>query len=115
MPLGPRLYKIRTAKTFFSRLTGLMGRKTWPSGHQGIYFPRCRSVHTFFTFLEPDILFVDSDLKVLKIFVSAVPWRLFVGPRGSVHCLELPPGSTRSLELKVGDSIRHFCDVGEQS
>ncbi|HJT23410.1 MAG TPA: DUF192 domain-containing protein [bacterium] len=94
------------AEGFFIRFRGLMARGRWPSTWRGIYFPRCASVHTFFTFLKPDILFLDKNLKILKIFPSAAPWRIFLGPSGSRHCLEVPGGSARRLKLKNGVKIK---------
>jgi uncharacterized membrane protein (UPF0127 family) len=95
-----------TAKDFFDRLMGLMGRGRWPSGHRGIFFPHCRSIHTLFTFLKPDLVFIDSEYKILKIFPLAAPWLVFHGPKGSAHCLELPAGFIRSHRLKEGDTVR---------
>ncbi len=93
------------ADHFFSRLTGLMGRIGWPSAYMGIYFPNCVSVHTLFTTLKPDILFLDKKHKILKIFPSAEPWRLFLGPPGTRHCLELPGEDAGRFGLSIGDRI----------
>ncbi len=98
---------ILEARRFHERLLGLMGRRNWPSSHRGIWFPQCRSVHTFFTFLKPDLLFMDRNLNILEIFPSAGVWRVFVGPKGTTHCLEMPSGYVQSNQLKVGDQI-HF-------
>lgn len=100
------LARIRAADSYFPRLAGLMGKKHWPVDCSGIFFPRCRSVHTFFTFLRPDILFLDKNLKIAKIFPSTKSWRVFGGPPGSLHCLELPAGTARRLGLKAGDPVR---------
>lgn len=97
---------ILAAEGFFIRLRGLMARRRWPISYRGIYFPKCGSVHSFFTFLKPDILFLDKRLKITKIFPSAGPWRFFLGPFGSRHCLEIPGGSARRLGLKVGGLVR---------
>lgn len=100
-----KLKGIRTAEGFLSRLLGLMGRTQWPKPHRGIHFPRCGSVHSFFTFLKPDILFLDKNSKILKIFPSAGPWRVFIGPPGSRHCLELPGRDALRLGLKKGMNV----------
>jgi len=97
--------KILTAKRFKHRLIGLMGRTVWPTGFDGIYFPRCRSVHTFFTFLRPDLLFLDKNHKILRIHFSAKSWLVFVGPMHTYGCLEIPRRASRYLGLKEGDVI----------
>ena len=100
--------KILIAKNFTIRLFGLMGRTTWPINYDGIYFPRCRSVHTFFTFLRPDLLFLDKNHKILRVHLSAGPWLVFIGPIHSDGCLEIPRDSFRRFGLKEGDVIDWF-------
>lgn len=100
-----RIKNIRRAEAFFTRLVGLMGRRKWPSGREGLFFPRCRSLHTFFTFLKPDLVFVDKNGRILEIIVAAGPWRVFNGPRGSVACLELPRGRAKRLGIRMKDLI----------
>lgn len=101
-----KLTSIVQADSFGLRLTGLMGRKDWPVGVRGIHFPHCTAVHTFFTFLRPDLLFLTKNNKILTIFPSAGPWRFFFGPSGSRDCLEIPRGTVRKLGLKKGDFIQ---------
>ena len=100
-----RLSRVRRAEAFLIRLIGLMGRTMWPRGYVGLWFPRCRSVHTFFTFLRPDLLFLGKNNKILTIFPAAGSWRVFIGPSGTKSCLELPRGTVKRLGLKKGDSI----------
>jgi uncharacterized protein len=97
---------IHSAATFFPRFWGLMGKREWPGGWGGIYFPDCRSLHTFFTYLRPDIVFLDKQRKILKIIPLAGPWRTFWGPLGSQNCLELPGGTAEKLTLKTGDHVQ---------
>ena len=100
------LKNIYIAKGFFSRLIGLQGRTDWPKRYQGVYFPKCSSVHTFFTLLKPDVVFLDKKGKILKIIASAKPWRVFFGPSGSRHCLELPRNRAKKLGLRPGAGIK---------
>jgi uncharacterized protein len=96
---------IQPADAFVARLFGLMGRKSWPQAHRGLFFPRCRAVHTFFTFLKPDLVFVDKNKKILRIFPSASPGRVFWGSWECRHCLELPEGTVPELDLEIGDRV----------
>jgi uncharacterized membrane protein (UPF0127 family) len=102
---GKRIRRVRTAEAFSTRLRGVMGMKKWPGEYDGLYFPNCGSVHTFFTFLALDIVFVDKGRKIIKIFPSTKSWRVYWGPRGTCHCLELPAGSTKRLGLTKGVKI----------
>jgi uncharacterized membrane protein (UPF0127 family) len=95
--------KVRVANHFFGRFLGLMGRRQWPASHRGLFFPRCGSVHTFFTFLRPDLLFLDKNNKILRIHPSAKPWLVFFGPIHTYGCLELPQDTACQLGLHEGD------------
>ena len=103
---GKNIRKVRRVTGFFERLVGLMGRNRWPAAWNAYHFPDCGSVHTFFTFLSLDIVFLDKGGKILKIFPSTKSWRAYWGPRPTSHCLELPAGAVQKLKWKVGDRIR---------
>lgn len=79
-----------------------MGRSRWPKGWAAILFPDCRSVHTAFTFLRPDIVFMDKTNKILRVEAQAAPWKAHWGPTGTRHCLEVPRGTARSRGWKPG-------------
>jgi len=96
---------ILIAKNYKDRLMGLMGRTAWPGYYDGIYFPKCRSVHTFFTFLRPDLLFLDKNHKILHVYLSAKPWQIFIGPIYTDGCLEIPREAARQWGLKEGVTI----------
>ena len=97
-----RVKGVFQATTFWDRLTGLMGLRRWPKGRSALLFRDCRSVHTFFTFLRPDIVFVDKTNKILRVIAEAGAWRVFWGPADTRHCLELPPGTIRARGWKPG-------------
>jgi uncharacterized membrane protein (UPF0127 family) len=107
--------KIYFARSFLARLIGLQGRTVWPKRYGGIFFPKCGSVHTFFTFLRPDLVFLDKKGKILKIIASAKPWRVFFGPSKTYHCLELPRGNAKKLGLKAGIIIKATANTKSQS
>jgi uncharacterized membrane protein (UPF0127 family) len=96
---------IRTCDSFIPRLLGLMGKGRWPEGCRGLYFPYCSSLHTFFTTLRPDLLFLDKNLKILRIIPKAGPWKAYFGPKGCRHCLELPEGSAKKRGISSGKRV----------
>jgi len=97
--------KVFIADNFWPRLMGLMGRKNWPRHWGAICFPRCNAVHTFFVFLKFDILFLDSEKKILKIVLNAKSWWFYFGPLSGEYCLELPSDFIRKNKLKPGDKV----------
>jgi uncharacterized membrane protein (UPF0127 family) len=92
------------AATPFTRMRGLLGRKSLSSG-QGILLRPAASVHTFFMRFSIDVVFLDDDLRVVEIAADLCPWRA-AAKRGARAVLELPAGECARRGLAVGDKIR---------
>jgi hypothetical protein len=92
------------AATPFTRLRGLLGRKSLPSG-QGILLRPAGSIHTFFMRFAIDAVFLDDELRVVAIAADLRPWRA-AGKRGARAVLELPAGECARRGLAVGDQVR---------
>ncbi len=97
--------KIRSADTFWLRLIGLMGRFRWPIGYDVLMFQDCRYLHTFFTFLRPDLIFTAKDGKIISVFRKTGPWK-FWGSFSARHSFEARPGFIDRHQIKVGDRLR---------
>src|ERR1700722_13456795 len=93
--------RIKSADTFFSRFIGLMGRSRWPATADVFLFRDCRYLHTWFTFLKPDLIFVEKNGKIVSVSIMAAPWRFF-GSFSARHSLEAKPGFVRRRGIKVG-------------
>jgi uncharacterized membrane protein (UPF0127 family) len=91
------------ADTARSRLAGLMGRKGLPSG-EGILLRPAGSVHTCFMRFAIDAVFLDRDLRVLRITPGLRPWRA-ARARGARAVLELPSGECERRGLAVGHEL----------
>ena len=65
------------AETFWQRATGLTIRKFEPHKMDAMVFFKCSSLHSFFMFYKFDIIFVDKSKKVITLYKSAAPWRIF--------------------------------------
>jgi uncharacterized protein len=97
---GHLVCRCRVASSFGSRLRGLMGVAGLPAG-TGLLLPRTSSVHTHFMRFPIDVLFLDPDLRVVRVVVALRPWR-FASARGSVAALELAAGEAERLGLAPG-------------
>ncbi len=93
---------VKTATGFFERLIGLLSYKELPC-NSGLLIRKCSAVHTFGMRFTIDVLFLDSDDRVLKIVTLA--------PR-KVHCLfsansvlELSEGAADFHDIKAGDTL----------
>jgi uncharacterized membrane protein (UPF0127 family) len=125
---GAHRLQLRTARSWWSRLRGLM--LTAPlraeSPVQALLIPRCSSVHGFFIRHALDIVYLHRGpatvaqtqaahrYRVTHI-VRLNPWQISVGRRWagdsdstgkalrSQHALELPAGAAHTLGIVPGD------------
>lgn len=126
--LGPHRLHVKTARSWWSRLRGLMftdALKTEPVV-QALLIPRCPSVHGFFMRHALDIVYLHRDRGAAphapmhqRYRVTHVarldPWRISIGRRWvgesgapgsalrSQHALELPAGAASALGVAPGD------------
>ncbi len=100
------LERVRLAATMPQRMRGLLGRRTLAEG-EGMYFPDCRMIHTFFMQMTIDAVFLDDAGRVLDLAPHLTPWRLaFCRQPGGRHTLELAAGGAARREIKIGDGLR---------
>jgi uncharacterized protein len=91
------------ADSFATRLRGLMGSSSLPTGG-GMLFPRTRSVHTHFMRFPIDVVFLDDENRIVSIVPRLSPWRAAASPRAR-SVLELPAGECERLGLNEGERI----------
>jgi uncharacterized protein len=91
------------AETPLARLRGLLGSSGLSSG-EGLLLRPAGSVHTAFMKFTIDVVFLDRDLRVLKVAPELVPWRT-AGCRGARAVLELPAGEAHRRGLRAGVSL----------
>ncbi len=94
----------RPARTFWTRLRGLLGTRSLGPG-QGLLLEPCNSIHMFFMSYPIDALYLDAENRVLRVVPALAPWR--VGP--TIHrarrVLELPAGHAARCGVQVGDRL----------
>lgn len=95
--------KIGMARSFFSRVKGLLGRKELPQG-EGLYLVPCDAIHMFGMSFPIDAVFVDASLAVLEVFAD-LPVGGTASSRGAHGVLELPAGTTARLGVAKGDRL----------
>ena len=92
------------AKTFGTRLKGLMGRTDFPLG-TGLHIAPCNSIHTFFMKIPIDVLFLDKGLKVVDALEAMAAWRTSRVYFEAKSVLELPAGTARATQTQSGDFL----------
>jgi uncharacterized protein len=88
------------ADTFWTRFRGLMGRRSLRAG-EGLFLRPGGSVHTMFMRFPIDVVFLDDELRVLKVVPALRPWRA-AGARRARAVIELAPGTA---SVGVGERL----------
>ena len=87
----------------FTRLRGLLGRRGLGAG-EGLLLRPSPSIHTWFMRFAIDVVFLDPELRVLRVAHAVKPWR-FAGCRGARAVLELASGQASARGVGVGDRL----------
>lgn len=95
--------KVKVANTFLSRLKGLMFIKKM-EGFDAMLIENTNSVHNCFVRFSIDLVFINSEWKVVKIIRNFKPWRFSWIYLKARHVVELPAGSL-SDEVEIGDLL----------
>jgi uncharacterized membrane protein (UPF0127 family) len=94
---------VRRADTLFEKTRGLLGRSS-PKQGEGMFFPACRSIHTFGMAYSIDLVFLDRQGTIVSLFTHLKPFRLSLC-RSAASALELAAGEIDRLGLKPGDHL----------
>lgn len=85
-----RAVSVPVARTFSSRLRGLMGRASLGE-EEGLFLSNCSRVHCCFMRFPIDVLYLDSNLRGIEV-ETLFPWQLGKRVKGTCHVLEMPAG-----------------------
>lgn len=99
----PVHFQLRIAKTFWSRLVGLLGCA--PQLNSGLLIQPCTSVHTLGMRYPIDVAFLARDGSVLKLVQSLAPMRVAYC-RQACLVLETNARGLQALGLEVGDVVQ---------
>lgn len=92
------------AISIFSRFRGLIGHDF--SRFDGMVFPDCNAIHTFFMGMDIDVVFTDMEGKVLGVYPRVRRWKFCLLQRGAKITVELPAGTIEKTETAKGDILR---------
>lgn len=100
---GQRVCISEVADRPLRRLRGLMGRRGLPAG-EGLLVSPAPAIHTAFMRFPIDALFLDRDLRVLRVVEQLHPWRM-ASRRHARSVLELSAGECARRGIGVGDRL----------
>lgn len=93
-----------TARTWWARGKGLLGRQGLPPGG-GLIIEPCSSIHTWFMAFPIDVVFVAVDGRVVRIASALAPWRFGPFARGVRYVVELPVGALAASGTVTDDFL----------
>ena len=107
--------KCVVADGFFSRMKGLLGRKSLPEG-EGLWIRPCNDIHMWFMQFPIDVVFVEGPkraegepgriLRVTSVHTQVPAWRLLPLRDGRAsETLELPAGTIARTGVRTGDDL----------
>lgn len=91
------------AETFSARLFGLIPRRALGE-EEGLWLEPCAMIHMCFMSFPIDAVFLDRDLKVLRVLENFGTWRFSPWVPGARGVLELPAGRAAG-RVAEGDSL----------
>ena len=94
----------RWAEDCFTRFRGLIGHDF--SLFDGMVFPECSAIHTFFMGMEIDVIFIDREGVVLKACSRVPRWKSCLRQKGAWATIELPAGTVSVTQTSEDDILR---------
>ena len=95
--------RAKMASAPLTRMKGLLGRRSMAPGEAIILRP-AGSIHTLFMLFALDVVYLDSDDRVVKVVPDLVPWR-FSAARKAHTTVEMAAGATAGMDLAPGDQL----------
>ncbi|AUB55341.1 hypothetical protein BK008_04705 [Methanobacterium sp. MZ-A1] len=110
---GTNLGNADVANSFFSRFKGLMMVKKLEMGLI-LKLPSDRSrrasgIHMFFMRIPLDVVFADSDKKVVDT-VTLDPWTTYTPVAPARYVIELEIGKIAESNTEIGDELDFTCE-----
>lgn len=91
-------------RTFVGRGVGLMFRRRLDPG-QGMWIVPCNGIHMFFMNFPLDLVFLDRQDRVVRVYERFGRWRVIPIVWGANSVLELPAGALAGLALEKGEPL----------
>ncbi|MFN0110068.1 MAG: DUF192 domain-containing protein [Blastocatellia bacterium] len=96
--------EVALANTFLTRLRGLIARSRLAPA-QALWLRPCNGVHTWWMHYSIDVIFLDRDLRIVKLVENMRPFRLTAPHREARSVLEMAAHSISRAQLKIGDQL----------
>ena len=88
----------------WSRLKGLLGRKSLVSG-EGLLLSPCRAIHMYGMRFPIDVAFLDQEGFVVATYDGIEPGKRTRVHKDARYALEIPVGTLAETGTRVGDML----------
>ena len=99
------LSDVKIANNIWLRFKGLMFTSKKDSV-SGFLIPNCNWIHTLFMRYPIDVVYLDSNYKVLDVEKYVKPWRMCLPRLKAKHVLELSPGLVADNSFSTGEVLK---------
>ncbi|QSH42502.1 DUF192 domain-containing protein [Lentisphaerota bacterium] len=89
----------------------MIGHDFSAANFDAMIFPRCNTIHTLFMLKKLDIIFVDTNNRIVGIRKKLPPWVPFVRCGKAETTIELPPGTIEATRTGLGDILNLRSEV----
>ena len=96
---------IELADTSLKRMFGLLGRRGLDAG-EGLWIKPSSGVHTVGMSFSIDVIGLDKDLQVIKLWPCLPPLRLTSVSMKLRSVIELPCGVIQNTQTQLGDKLQ---------
>jgi len=96
--------QVQIARNYRQRMKGLLGVEEFSSG-QALVITDCQSIHMFFMKFPIDVIFCDSQNKVVGVCLEIKPFHLSPIFFRASYAIELPVGSIAASKTQIGDQV----------
>jgi uncharacterized protein len=95
---------VELADTSLKRMFGLLGKRGLDAG-EGLWIKPSSGVHTFGMVFKIDVVGLDRDLKVIKLWRCLAPFRVTSVSLKLKSVIELQCGAISRSQTQVGDQM----------
>lgn len=96
--------RVKKAETLISKTLGVIGWKDFGKSN-GMILTETNSIHTFFVRFTLDLVFLDKEMKIIRLVKNLKPFSISPIVWRAKHVLEMPAGSIEKYNLAEKDKI----------
>lgn len=97
--------RVEVADTSLSRMVGLLGRRGLNAGG-GLWIMPSSGVHTLGMMFSIDVIGLDKELRVVKLWPRLVPFRVTSVSLKVRSVVELEAGRIEACQVQLGDLLQ---------